>query len=117
MARRPRPSYFRDPPLLVFGGRLKRLRTARGWSQGELAHRADRHFTHVSSVERGERNATLLTILGLAQALDLDPGVLLTEDEAAVSSAVAVLKKRRASDAPKRKKAPGDQLRKRSRKK
>lgn len=42
----------------------------------ELAERAGLHFTFVSSVERGQRNPTLTTILHLAGGLDVDPSVL-----------------------------------------
>ena len=81
MPKRPRPRHFHASPLVAFGERVRRLREARGWSQMELGHRADRHFTFVSQVERGERNVTLMTIQKLAKALDVDPGVLVTASD------------------------------------
>jgi transcriptional regulator with XRE-family HTH domain len=93
MAPRVRPAYYRDPPLVVFGERVRDLRTARGWSQEQLAARADRHFSYMSAIERGEHNATLLTTLNIAAALAVDPGVLLTTDERAVRRAVRAASK------------------------
>ena len=88
MAPRVRPAYYRDPPLVVFGDRVRGLRLARGWSQEQLAARASRHFSYMSAIERGEHNATLLTTLNIAAALDVDPGVLLTTDERMVRRAL-----------------------------
>ena len=45
------------------------MRTERGWSQEELAARANRHWTYIGGVERGERNPTLVVIADLARAL------------------------------------------------
>jgi len=42
----------------------------------ELAERVGLHFTFVSSVERGERNISLHSLLKLADGLDLNPAVL-----------------------------------------
>lgn len=78
MPRRPKPAYAGSSPLLRFADRVRRLRESRGWSQEELAERADRHFTFVSQLERGERAPGLLTILRVADALGVDPGDLVT---------------------------------------
>lgn len=86
-----RGRYFKDPPLRVFGERVRALRAARGWSQMELGSRAGRHFTFVSGIERGQRNVTLLTILQVAEALDVDPGVLLTSDSDLVEAALRAI--------------------------
>src|SRR4051812_44795585 len=86
-----RTQYFRDPPFAVFGTRLLAVRTARGLSQMELSLRADRHFTFVSGIERGKRNVTLLTILFLAEALQVNPAIFVTTDEQEFAAAVAVL--------------------------
>jgi transcriptional regulator with XRE-family HTH domain len=60
-----------------FGRRLRAQRTELGWSQMDLAERAGMHFTYLSSVERGERNISLVNILRVANALGVDPGDLL----------------------------------------
>jgi transcriptional regulator with XRE-family HTH domain len=43
-----------------------------------LAERIGLHFTFVSSVERGERNLSLASLLALADGLDADLGELLS---------------------------------------
>jgi len=50
---------------------VKAQRKQRGWSQEELAHRADLHRTFVSSIERGTKNATVNSIHTLAKAMGL----------------------------------------------
>jgi transcriptional regulator with XRE-family HTH domain len=52
-----------------FGRRLREVRRGRGISQEKLAELAGLHRTYVSSVERGERNISLLNIESLALAL------------------------------------------------
>ena len=62
---------------IVFGQRLRAVRKERGWTLRFLAAKAGVHWTYLGQVERGERNVSLLTILRLAKALGIDPGVLL----------------------------------------
>jgi transcriptional regulator with XRE-family HTH domain len=52
-----------------FGKRLREVRTRKGISQEKLAELAGLHRTYVSSVERGERNISLVNIESLANAL------------------------------------------------
>ncbi len=54
-----------------FGKKLRKMRLERSISQEKLADLAGLHRTYVSSVERGERNVTLLTIKKLAKALNV----------------------------------------------
>lgn len=58
-----------------FGIRLREMRLRKGISQEKLAALSGLHRTYVSSVERGERNISLLNIEKLATAL----GVTLTK--------------------------------------
>jgi len=55
--------------LHAFGSRVRELREAEGVSQEVLAQRAGLHRTYVGSVERGERNVSLLNMQRLADAL------------------------------------------------
>lgn len=48
---------------------MRQLREARGWSQEALAEHANKHWTYIGGIERGERNPTLLVITDLAKAL------------------------------------------------
>lgn len=63
--------------LKSLGERIRLARTSIGLSQEALAERAGLHRTYVSSVERGERNPTLATLLKLGEALGVDLGDLL----------------------------------------
>lgn len=53
-----------------FGNKLREIRTKRGISQERLGELAGLHRTYVSSVERGERNVSLITIEKFAEALE-----------------------------------------------
>lgn len=63
--------------LVRFGKRLREIRQANGVSQERLAELAGLHRTYVSSVERGERNISLLNIDRLASALKVSPADLM----------------------------------------
>lgn len=54
-----------------FGEHLRSVRTSKGVSQERLAELAGLHRTYVSSVERGERNISLVNIDRLATALEI----------------------------------------------
>ena len=67
----------RFPVAAEFGARVRKRREAKGWSQMGLAERAGMHFTMISRLERGERNVSLQTIVRIAEALDVDPSLLM----------------------------------------
>lgn len=69
----------RDDPRARFGDRLRSLRVAKGLSQEELADRSGLNRTYVGSVERGERNVSLLNIHKLAAAISVPPSTLLDD--------------------------------------
>lgn len=66
--------YTQSEKLILeeFGRRVRRVREALGWSQEELAGKADLDRTYIGAVERGERNLALLNINKLAIALRED---------------------------------------------
>jgi transcriptional regulator with XRE-family HTH domain len=59
------------------GLRVKVRRTHCRMSQADLAETAGIDRTHVSRVERGAHNVTVLTLVQIAQALEVPPGELL----------------------------------------
>ena len=67
-----------DPDAIAFGAKVRARRTDLGLTQEQLAEKCGLHFTYVSSVERGERNVTLRTIVRLAGALDTCPAALVS---------------------------------------
>ncbi|MGC5342936.1 helix-turn-helix domain-containing protein [Streptomyces sp. DT171] len=60
---------------------MRGLREARGLSQEGLAELAGLHRTYVGSVERGERNVSLVNIHRLARALNVASAELLLHSE------------------------------------
>jgi transcriptional regulator with XRE-family HTH domain len=64
----------------VFGANVRRHRLAAHLSQEAVAERMGVDRAHVSAIERGLQNATLLTILQAAQALNVQPAELLEEN-------------------------------------
>lgn len=62
----------------VLASNTIRLRKNLGWSQEELALRADLHRTFIAHVERQVRNISLDNIEKIADALGVTVGVLLS---------------------------------------
>ncbi|WP_429362533.1 helix-turn-helix domain-containing protein [Paraburkholderia sp. MM5496-R1] len=67
----------RQDPKRIVAVNLRRLRTASGLSQEELADRAGLHRTYVSSIERAQRNLSLENLFSLAAGLAVDVRELL----------------------------------------
>jgi transcriptional regulator with XRE-family HTH domain len=63
--------------LAKFGERAKQLRKAKGWSQEDLAKKSGLHRTYIGSIERSERNVSLINIEKIAKALRVRITVLL----------------------------------------
>ena len=60
----------------IFGASVKAWRKQMGFSQEELAERADLHRTYISDVERGARNLSLESMTRLARALKVPVAAL-----------------------------------------
>lgn len=65
------------PTLAAIGAVVRKRRDDIGLSQDELAHLAGMHRTYIGSVERGERNVTLGSLIAICSALQLQPHELL----------------------------------------
>ena len=67
-----------DRVLTAFGQSLSAYRIAAGMTQEQLAEAADLHVGFLGSVERGEKNISLLNIVELARAVQATPSELLS---------------------------------------
>lgn len=56
--------------LIKFGKGVRILRKEKGFSQEELAHKAQLHRTYIGMIERAEKNITLINIEKIANALE-----------------------------------------------
>ncbi len=61
--------FLRTAHRRAFGDRVRGLRTERGWTQEQMAERADLHRSCLASIEVGGRNPTLDVIVKVANAL------------------------------------------------
>jgi transcriptional regulator with XRE-family HTH domain len=77
-------------PAARFGVNLRWARERVGISQEALANNAHVDRAAISVFERGKRNPNLRTLLRLARALDIPPGVLLRGVQVAVPTPVPV---------------------------
>ena len=59
---------------------MRKVRTAKGWSQERLAFAANMDRSYVSGLERGEFNVSLIALAKLARALDVRLGTLVDSD-------------------------------------
>ncbi len=65
----------------IFGDVLRRYRSEKNISQEELAFQAGVDRTFVSRLERGIRQPTITTLIGLGQALGVSAADLVRETE------------------------------------
>ncbi|MDQ0287725.1 transcriptional regulator with XRE-family HTH domain [Desulfofundulus luciae] len=66
-----------DDIKVAVGMRIKEIRLALGMSQEELAFKSGLHRTYISSIERGERNISIINIQKISRALGVRPKDLL----------------------------------------
>jgi transcriptional regulator with XRE-family HTH domain len=62
-----------------FGEQVRRLRTRRGLTQQQLAERSGLHETHISRIERGQREPRVTTIYWISRGLSVEPAELFGE--------------------------------------
>jgi len=71
----------KDRNLIKIGNNIKKIRKKENLSQEELAFKADLHRTYIGSVERGERNITILNLIKISESLRVDLPLLLNLNE------------------------------------
>ena len=67
--------------LEKFGYILKKIRIQKNISQELLAEKSGLHRTYISSLERGHRNPTLLTMKEISRALNLNLSTIILKIE------------------------------------
>jgi transcriptional regulator with XRE-family HTH domain len=60
-----------DDLLIRLGGRIGKLRKARGWTQAEMAERIGIDRSFLADVERGKRNISILNLEVIAKGFKL----------------------------------------------
>jgi transcriptional regulator with XRE-family HTH domain len=68
-----------DKLLKVFSQNVERLRLEAGLSQEHLAQRCSRFRKQIPKIQDGTANVTLAMILALADALGVEPALLLQD--------------------------------------
>ena len=68
--------------LRRIGDRIREQRVARSLTQDELGKKCELHRTFIGSVERGERNVSILNLKVIAAALRVSLAELLAEPSA-----------------------------------
>lgn len=58
--------------LIQFGQNVRKIRKEKGLSQEQLAFNSNLHRTYIGMIERAEKNITLLSIVKIAKALDIN---------------------------------------------
>jgi transcriptional regulator with XRE-family HTH domain len=61
-----------QPFFKNLGKRIRELRRAQLLTQEELSERADLHPTFIGGIERGEKNASIQSLLRIAQGLEVE---------------------------------------------
>ncbi|MBE9123749.1 helix-turn-helix transcriptional regulator [Tychonema sp. LEGE 07199] len=64
-----------------FGKKVRYFRKLRNLSQDQLAELSELHRTYIGSVERGERNITLLNASKIAKALSVSLADMVIDDD------------------------------------
>jgi transcriptional regulator with XRE-family HTH domain len=64
----------------LVGNNIRKFRLEKKLSQEALAFESGLHRTYISSLERGKRNATILVLGQIADALKIKPSSLLEKN-------------------------------------
>jgi len=64
---------------VIVGSNVRRLRQSAGLTQEQLAFEASIDLTYVGGIERGRHNPSLLVMVRIAKALQIEPQALLDQ--------------------------------------
>ncbi len=56
----------------ALGKHLRKIRKDKGLSMEQLAYKAEMEYRQIGRIERGEVNATVVTLFRIAEGLDVD---------------------------------------------
>ncbi|PYE42685.1 helix-turn-helix transcriptional regulator [Paenibacillus barcinonensis] len=65
---------YKEPDTLYLqkiGTTIKTLREEHGWSQEQFSFKSGLHRTYIGSIERGERNISVLNLKKIANTLEV----------------------------------------------
>ena len=65
--------------LITISENVRRYRESKGLTQQELADLANLHRNYILSIEKGDRNLSILTLEKIAKALNIEPRKLFDE--------------------------------------
>lgn len=67
----------KNPILLAFAKQVRQRRYELGLTQEELAEKSNFHVNYIGGIERAERNVSIITLITLAKALEIEPSEIL----------------------------------------
>jgi len=76
----PSPQHAQDPSLVALGAAIRRARKERGISQEELASRSAVDRSYMSSIERGQQNPGIVSVLRIARAMQMNAAELIARE-------------------------------------
>ncbi|MEM6966503.1 MAG: helix-turn-helix transcriptional regulator [Bacteroidota bacterium] len=59
--------------IQLFGSKLRKVRKEKGFTQEDLAYRADLELSQISRIERGVINTSISQLFFIAEALEISP--------------------------------------------
>ena len=87
-----------DPKELL-GAAIRKERESKGVSQEAFAHQCGLHRTYIGSVERGERNISLESVLKIAETLGLKLSELFSKATSSRAFPTGIKQQKKASTA------------------
>lgn len=80
--------------LKAVGAQVQKLRNSKALTQAGLAEKADLSTNYVGQIERGQANATLPSLIAIADALEVNPSELLAPLDKTPRDSILALQER-----------------------